>query len=122
MQQLKRSGSFTLKETRSHQFGRHLKKKHAGFTLIEAAIVLFIISLLMLLILPNLNAQRKHAVETHKTAMVNTVQTQIDLYQNDHPEDHDVSLTDLQSGHYLTEKQVTKVKELNITINNNAAH
>lgn len=35
MQQLKRSGSFTLKETRSYQFGRRLKKKHAGFTLIE---------------------------------------------------------------------------------------
>lgn len=35
------------------------KRKHPGFTLIETAIVLFIISLLMLLILPNLNTQRK---------------------------------------------------------------
>ncbi len=55
------------------------RKKYSGFTLIEAAIVLFIVSLLMLIILPNLNAQRKHAVTTHAAAMVTTVQTQIEF-------------------------------------------
>ena len=45
------------------------KKSRQAFTLIEAAIVLFIISLLMLLILPNLGSQRQKAVETHATAM-----------------------------------------------------
>ncbi|MBA1307602.1 prepilin-type N-terminal cleavage/methylation domain-containing protein, partial [Pseudomonas stutzeri] len=49
---------------------KRLQCKHlsSGFTLIESAIVLFIISLLMLLILPNLNTQRQKAVETHQVA------------------------------------------------------
>ena len=38
-----------------------MKKKRRGFTLIEMAIVLFIISLLILIILPNIGTQRKHA-------------------------------------------------------------
>ncbi len=39
---------------------KRFRKKHSGFTLIEAAIVLFIVSLLMLIILPNLNAQHRY--------------------------------------------------------------
>jgi competence protein ComGC len=98
------------------------RKKYSGFTLIEAAIVLFIVSLLMLLILPNLNAQRKHAVTTHAVAMVTTVQTQIDLYQNDHPDDNEVTFSKLKAGAYLTDKQLQKVQDLKITVVNNEAH
>lgn len=97
------------------------KKSEKAFTLIEAAIVLFIISLLMLLILPNLNAQRKHAVENNATAMVSTVQTQIDLYQNDHPNQDNVTLAALKSENYLTEKQFQKAQDLKITIVHNEA-
>lgn len=35
-----------------------LKKKQSGFTLLEMSIVLFIISLLVLIMLPNLSQQR----------------------------------------------------------------
>ena len=38
-------------------------KKVKGFTLIEMAIVLFIISLLILIIIQNINHQRKNAFE-----------------------------------------------------------
>ena len=96
-----------------------LKRRKSAFTLIEAAIVLFIISLLMLLILPNLNNQRKKAVDTHATAMVSTVQTQI---ENEHPQNHNVTMDNLVHDGYLTNKQVQKVKDLNITITNNEAH
>ena len=99
-----------------------LKRRKSAFTLIEAAIVLFIISLLMLLILPNLNNQRKKAVDTHATAMVSTVQTQIDLYENEHPQNHNVTMDNLVHDGYLNNKQVQKVKDLNITITNNEAH
>ncbi|WP_220741219.1 competence type IV pilus major pilin ComGC [Leuconostoc miyukkimchii] len=101
---------------------KNINKKRQAFTLIEAAIVLFIISLLMLLILPNLNAQRQRAVETHATAMVSTVQTQIDLYVNEHPEAQSVTINDLVTGDYLTPKQAQKIKDLNITVANNEAH
>lgn len=100
---------------------KRFRKKHSGFTLIEAAIVLFIVSLLMLIILPNLNAQRKHAVTTHAAAMVTTVQTQIDLYQNDHPNQDNVTLAALKSENYLTEKQFQKAQDLKITIVHNEA-
>lgn len=36
-----------------------MKKKKSAFTLLEMAVVLFIISLLILIILPNVAAQRK---------------------------------------------------------------
>ncbi|GAP02475.1 competence protein ComGC [Fructobacillus pseudoficulneus] len=90
--------------------------KQAGFTLIEATIVLFIIGLLMLLILPNLTKQRDQAQQTHARAMVATVQTQIDLYLNDHPDKQQVSIDDLAKEHYLTAQQVTKVKALKIHV------
>ena len=44
-------------------------KKVKGFTLIEMAIVLFIISLLILIIIPNINHQRKNAVNVNSNAM-----------------------------------------------------
>ncbi|OIK62191.1 competence protein ComGC, partial [Oenococcus oeni] len=62
---------------------KRIKNKKQSFTLIEIAIVLFIISLLMLLILPNLNNQRKKAENTQAEAMVSVIQTQVDLYEND---------------------------------------
>lgn len=36
-------------------------RKHAAFTLIEMVIVLFIISLLLLIIIPNINQQKQAA-------------------------------------------------------------
>ncbi|MGX7051747.1 competence type IV pilus major pilin ComGC [Leuconostoc palmae] len=98
------------------------RSKLKAFTLIEAAIVLFIISLLMLLVLPNLNVQRKKAMETHKTAMIATVQSQVDMYVNMFPEKKNVTVDDLHSSGYLTERQVEKIKELNISVTNNEAH
>lgn len=91
-------------------------KRLKAFTLIESAIVLFIISLLMLLILPNLNQQRKSAEEKHAEAMVSTIQTQVELYHNETDADS-VSFGDLQGAGYLTQKQVDKAQKLGISIN-----
>lgn len=46
----------------------------------------------------------------------------MDLYQNEHPEVSNVSLSDLEQAHYLSGKQIEKVKELKIGISNNEAH
>ena len=58
-------------------------RKREAFTLLEMSIVLFIISLLILIVLPNLTAQRKSAKRIHRDAMVSVVQTQVDEYAND---------------------------------------
>lgn len=95
---------------------RRIAAKKNGFTLIEATVVLFIIGLLMLLILPNLTQQRDKAQQTHAKAMVATVQTQVDLYVNDHPEKKQVTMDDLAKENYLTKEQLEKVKALKIVI------
>jgi competence protein ComGC len=93
-------------------------KRRKGFTLIEMAIVIFIISLLMLLILPNLNQQRKNAQKIHAEAMVSTVQTQVDLYQNEF-DDNDITIAELTSAGYLTKNQEKKATDLGIKIYEN---
>lgn len=94
---------------------KKILKKRSGFTLIEMSIVLFIIALLVLIILPNLASQRKHANHVHQDAMVNVVQTQIDLYENNTGKDV-TGFDDLQTNDYLTEAQVKKAQKENIKI------
>ncbi|MBS9335649.1 competence type IV pilus major pilin ComGC [Fructobacillus papyrifericola] len=101
--------------------GYFLPKARPAFTLIEATVVLFIIALLMLLVLPNLNKQRDRAEQTHQKAMVGTVQTQVDLYLNDHPDQASVSYADLEREKYLTAAQLKKAKELKIRIQGHEA-
>ena len=99
---------------------RYLMKKRAGFTLLEMSIVLFIISLLILIILPNLAQQRQNANRIHRNAMVSVVQTQVDSYENETGHTS-VSLDKLQEHNYLTSAQVQKAKKEGITIVNGKA-
>ncbi len=74
---------------------KQVKKMRSGFTLIEMTIVLFIISLLILIIIPNLSNQRKHAQSVHSSAMTEVVQAQIDAYFSQHPMAKTVSFPEL---------------------------
>lgn len=99
---------------------KHLIKRRSGFTLLEMSIVLFIISLLILIILPNLAQQRKNANRIHQNAMVSVVQTQIDAYENE-TGTANVSLEQLRQHDYLTDSQVQKAQKEHITIVNGKA-
>lgn len=99
---------------------KKLWSKQRGFTLIEMAIVLFIISLLILIILPNLASERKHAVKIHRNAMVTVVQTQLDLYENDNGRKAG-SLSQLRQSDYLTDAQVKKAHDEHIVVHNGQA-
>ena len=92
-----------------------LKKKQSGFTLLEMSIVLFIISLLVLIMLPNLSQQRKHANSIHVKAMTSVIQTQIDAYENENGTDN-VSLEELNKANYLTDAQVQQAHHEKIVI------
>ncbi|WP_057770811.1 competence type IV pilus major pilin ComGC [Lactobacillus selangorensis] len=89
-------------------------KKHKAFTLIEMVIVLFIISLLMLLVLPNVSKQRRNAEVKTNDALVTTVETQATLYEEDtgHPP---ATLADL-NDEYLSDRQLKQANEAQITI------
>ncbi|EOT40914.1 MULTISPECIES: competence type IV pilus major pilin ComGC [Enterococcus] len=61
------------------------KKQHSAFTIIEMLVVLFIISILLLLFVPNLSKQKDEAEKGGETAVVKTVETQIELFKLNNP-------------------------------------
>lgn len=82
-------------------------RKLKGFTLIEMAVVLFIVSLLILLIMPNIATHRDRASSINKSALQTEVNTQAALYADHKGKDiNKVSLAELKRAKYLTDKQV----------------
>ena len=83
-----------------------LKKMNAkGFTLIEMVLVLFVISILMLLIIPNVVTQ-KQKVDTQGTkALVTVVQTQVELYEMEFGA-NTATFEKLKTEDYLSEAQL----------------
>ncbi|WP_320165107.1 competence type IV pilus major pilin ComGC [uncultured Trichococcus sp.] len=83
-----------------------LKNKEA-FTLMEMVLVLFIISVLMLMIIPNV-ANTKKSVETKGTdALAVVVQTQANMYELDTGTEA-ASFTVLNTEGYISAKQLTE--------------
>lgn len=74
-----------------------------GFTLIEMLIVLMIISVLMILIIPNLGDKSKQVDEKGCEALVSVVQAQADSYYIEHGEYP--SLNALYNDGYITKDQ-----------------
>lgn len=91
-------------------------KKQPGFTLIEMVIVVAIIATLVLLISPNLLSQKKKADDRSQDAFVSTLQTQIQLYREDHKNTVPTSFKQMTDEHYLTTDQQTKAEKNNFTI------
>lgn len=90
-------------------------KSTKAFTLLEMAIVLFIISALLLIIIPNIGRHRESASDTGNEALQTVIDTQADLYElseNTRPD----SLQTLHNGGYLTDDQLQKAQEANLTI------
>lgn len=58
-----------------------LKKKVKGFTLIEMLVVLGIISILLLLFVPNLSKQKQKIQEDGNAVVVKVVESQMDIYE-----------------------------------------
>ncbi|MBS4750538.1 prepilin-type N-terminal cleavage/methylation domain-containing protein [Granulicatella sp. zg-ZJ] len=93
---------------------KSLKNKKA-FTLLEMIIVLFIISILMLLIVPNLTDKKERIDKQGTQALANVVQTQAALYLLEH-QDHSVSLEALLDEGYLNDKQINEINQRHITL------
>ena len=61
--------------------------KVKAFTLIEMLVVLLIISVLLLLFVPNLTKQKDSVKETGNAAVVKVVESQAELYELNHTND-----------------------------------
>ncbi|AER16411.1 prepilin-type N-terminal cleavage/methylation domain-containing protein [Streptococcus suis] len=80
-----------------------VEMKVKGFTLVEMLVVLGIISLLLLLFVPNLSKQKDAVQEKGNAAVVKVVESQMELYELEH--DEEATVEDLQQAGYITEKQ-----------------
>lgn len=78
------------------------KKVVKAFTLIEMLVVLLIISILILLFVPNLSRQKDTVKNTGNAAVVKVVNSQGELYLLEHD---DVSLPKLVAAGHITQKQ-----------------
>ena len=91
-----------------------LKKKVKGFTLIEMLVVLGIISILLLLFVPNLSKQKEAIQKKGDAAIVKVVESQMDIYELD----HGVRPTaeELYNQEMITEDQLEKYNNVPICI------
>ncbi|KRM87027.1 competence type IV pilus major pilin ComGC [Liquorilactobacillus vini] len=92
-----------------------IKSRTNAFTLIEMSIVLFIIALLILLILPNINSQKDRAQTVSNQALNQVVQTQADLYRDQY-DTPSVSLDDLKKEGFLNDAQYQKAVKAKIKV------
>lgn len=90
-------------------------KRAKAFTLLEMAVVMIIIGLLLLLMIPNIQSVRQNADNRQANAMVEMVQTQVNLYMAENPEVK-VTIEGLKTANYLTEDQVKRAKKAKVEI------
>ena len=82
------------------------KQKYAGFTLLEMLIVLLIISVLILLFVPNLAKHKETGDKKGNEAIVKIVESQIELYTLE--KNRTPSLNELVKEGYITKEQLDK--------------
>lgn len=89
------------------------ENKLAGFTLIEMVVVIAIVVMLLIIIAPNLVQQKNKAQTKTDAAFATTLQTQVELYNDDHPRNKlKNSLEPLKDGNqYLTSDQKKKISK-----------
>ncbi|GFH41122.1 competence type IV pilus major pilin ComGC [Lactococcus insecticola] len=80
------------------------KKSVQAFTLIEMLVVLLIISILILLFVPNLSKQKDAVKATGNAAIVKVVDSQAELYALDHTDA--ATLAKMLANGNITQKQV----------------
>lgn len=84
-------------------------KRFAAFTLIEMLVVLLIISILILLFVPNLTKQKESIRNTGRGAVVKVVESQAELYELEN--ESYPSLSSLVSGGYISQEQADNYNE-----------
>lgn len=89
-------------------------RNNKAFTLLEMAIVLFIVGVLLLIVIPNISDQRNAADTQGTEALEKVVESQSLLYEIEHDQKPTYELL-LQSG-YLDADQVQKAQESNIAL------
>lgn len=85
-------------------------RRDDGFTLVEMLIVLLIISVLILITIPNITKHFKTIDNKGCEAYVKMVDSQIEAYRVEQPRDNDVTIADLSEKEYLKSTDVVNGK------------
>ncbi|KRL86100.1 hypothetical protein FC32_GL001954 [Ligilactobacillus apodemi DSM 16634 = JCM 16172] len=81
------------------------------------AVVLFIISLLILVVIPNVSKQRTNAETVNTHALQSELNTQAQLYADEKGvEMNSVQPADLEKAGYLTDKQVKEIDKHHLKV------
>lgn len=94
----------------------YMVKNEKGFTLIEMLIVLTIITVLILLIVPNLTDKSEAVHDQGCNALKETVQAQVSAYQLEKGK-LPSSLSELKSAGFISEDQQKCKNDKKLTIN-----
>ena len=79
------------------------RNKHAGFTLIEMMIVMLVISVILMITIPNVTKHNSNINNKGCDAYVKMVQAQVQAYEMEHNEVP--TLAELETAGYLKENQ-----------------
>ncbi|EOL46586.1 competence type IV pilus major pilin ComGC [Enterococcus caccae] len=82
------------------------KMNYEGFTLLEMLVVLLIISILILLFVPNLSKHKEGVDKKGNEAIVKIVETQMDLYTME--KNQSPTIEQLLNEQYITKEQYDK--------------
>lgn len=85
-----------------------LQLKTKAFTLIEMLVVLLVISVLLLLFVPNLSKQKDTIKDKGSAAVVKVVESQAEIYSLSHSDN--ASLNKLVSENYISQEQADDYK------------
>lgn len=90
----------------NHLFKTLKTKSVKAFTLVEMLVVLLIVSVLLLLFVPNLSKQKDAIEASGGRALVKVVESQAELYEMSHS--GQASLSALVAGEFISQDQADK--------------
>ncbi|MDR1473491.1 MAG: prepilin-type N-terminal cleavage/methylation domain-containing protein [Lactobacillales bacterium] len=88
------------------------RKEMAGFTLVETLIVLLILSILILIMVPNLMQHKDFAEKKSDEALIHVVESQMTMYELEKAKSEKPSLEELENDGFITRDQKEKYKRI----------
>lgn len=109
MKRIKGEKGFTLLEMKDSKYVGSVRKKlsnELGFTLLEMMIVLLVISVLLIITIPNITKHNGNINKKGCEAFVKMVQAQVQAYEIEHKKPP-ANVKELVEGKYLNENETT---------------
>ncbi|MDR3157141.1 MAG: prepilin-type N-terminal cleavage/methylation domain-containing protein [Lactobacillales bacterium] len=89
-----------------------MKKQLHAFTLVETLIVLLILSILILIMVPNLMKHKDFAEKKSNEALLHVIESQTTMYELEQGKDKKPSLQELKDAGFITSDQKERYERL----------